>query len=117
MEFKLVPVPPPEVAPEQATAKALGLHRGLKVDKTSSQWRCCNCHTMQRSGSLLVWVADGVRIGDPEWAVTENERVNAYNGTGSGWCLKCAQRLCAPPVLEQIFSPRDAPYRPWWKFW
>jgi len=103
MNVQFQQVPPPEEAPEQPTATALGLHRGLKVERqTRGAFRCANCDKMQPNGSLMVWVADGTRIGDPGWAVTENERMNAYNGCGSGWCLHCAQRLCG---------------KPFWKFW
>lgn len=101
MEWKMEQVPPPAEVNEQPTAASLGLVRGLRVEKNYSQYRCANCSKMQPNGSILVWVSDGIRTSDPGWAITENERAKAYNGSGSGWCLRCAQRLG----------------QPWWKFW
>jgi len=98
-------VPPPKVAPEDDEAKRLGLARGLKVEHNRMQYRCANCDRFQPHGSVIVWVADGVKIGDPRWAIEENERINAFNGSGSGWCLECAQRLSGTRS------------HPWWRFW
>src|ERR1700733_3159333 len=98
-------IPPAKESPGQPTAKALGLHSGVRVEKRwgAPWWRCANCNRMQPEDRLICWVADGTRIGDPEWAITENEWVNACSGTHSAWCLRCAQRLCGSA--------------PWWKFW
>lgn len=107
-------VPPPDVVPIDATAEALGLCRGIKVEKSSSQFRCSNCNKMQPGGSLFAWVADGVKIGDYRWSIEENERLNAYNGHGSGWCLRCVQRLCGAPKSR---ITRPVRRWPWWRFW
>ncbi|HXU01581.1 MAG TPA: hypothetical protein VN903_11350 [Polyangia bacterium] len=97
-------VPPPKVASEDAEAKRLGLARGMRIARNyNRQYRCANCDRFQPRGAVMVWVADGVKIGDPRWAIEENERCHAFNGSGSGWCLKCAQRLSGA--------------RPWWRFW
>lgn len=104
MNMQFQEVPPPKMAPENPTAKALGLSRGLRVEKGRGQFRCANCSQMQPDGAMLVWVSDGARIGDPGWSIEERERLNAYNGHGSGWCLSCAQKLCGT-------------HKPWWKFW
>ena len=97
--------PPTKETWGQPAAKALGLHGGITVEKRwgAPRWCCANCNRMQPKDPLICWVSDDIGIGDPEWAITETERVNAGNGTRSAWCLPCAQRLCG--------------YAPWWKFW
>lgn len=89
-----VEVPPPAKVPVQGAAEALGLVPGLRAEKSrGGGWRCSNCHQMQPGGSWEVWVPDSVRHGDPESAITEACRRNAYNGHHSAWCLKCAPKV------------------------
>lgn len=105
MNGKFEQVPPPKEAPLNPTAEALGLCRGLKAEKSwCGPWRCCNCNRMQTADALLVWVSDGVRIGDPGWSIEENERRNAYNGHGGGWCLSCAKKLCRPKWWRRLWN-------------
>jgi hypothetical protein len=86
-------VPPPAAAPVQPRAKELGLLDGLHAHETDHPYRCGWCSQMQPSGSLQVWVPDGVRRGDPSWSVKEAARRGAYNGHSTAWCLKCARKL------------------------
>jgi hypothetical protein len=89
-----VEVPPPEDVPIQDRAAELGLIPGLRVEASRhGQWRCCECGQMQRPGSDQVWVADGVRMGDEPWSVSESARAVAYNGGSSAWCMACAKKL------------------------
>lgn len=90
---RLVPVPPPSKSPFDEKANSLGLVRGLRAQKSRDQYRCFACSQMQKPDSWLVWVPDAVRLGDPAWSVSEFARQSAFNGTSSGWCLKCAQTL------------------------
>jgi hypothetical protein len=87
------PVPPPETIAADPNAERLGLPRGLEAVTSHDQYRCYNCRKMQPRGSVVVYVPDSVLEGDPAWSVTEAARLNAYNGSGSGWCVKCAQNL------------------------
>lgn len=61
----------------------------LKMEIDSHSYRCGNCHVMQNGGSPMVWISDGTMMGDPLWAVTEEN----YNGSGTGWCVPCARKL------------------------
>lgn len=99
-------VPPPAQAPRSDIGETLGLPRGLRPERPRGQFRCASCEQMQRDPEWIVYVPDGVRIGDPGWSVTESARQNAYNGSGSGWCLTCAQALGGKPmaVLKVVAS-------------
>jgi hypothetical protein len=108
MTFERVP-PPPEVA-EQPEAKRLGLIRGLRAEKADrGPYRCAECHGWIRDGETTVLVPDSVNMGTPPDIITEMCRRNAYNGTGSFWCLPCAKRLGAPHFSDPLASP--------WSFW
>lgn len=96
-------VPPPAIAPIDQSAEELLLVPGLRAERRSSQFRCASCDKMSPNGSWLVWVPDSVRKGDPAWSVSESCRQGAFNGSGSGWCLKCAQPFSAvtvPPLPQ-----------------
>jgi hypothetical protein len=115
-------VPPPKEAPIQDIAETLGLCAGLRAERSSHQYRCSECHRMQPNGSWLVWVPDSVRRGDPAWSVTEACRTNAFNGTGSGWCLSCAPKALKVPKItwfdSNAWAPkRQSPTKYWWQFW
>ncbi len=86
-------VPPPAEAPVQQEAGQLGLPKGVRVEHGHRQWRCSCCSQMQPPNSLQAWIPDSVRRGDPAWSVTEACRVNAYNGSSSAWCIKCAKSI------------------------
>ena len=75
---------------------------GLRFEKTGSAYRCAHCGKMQRADPGLVWVPDGVALGDPAWSVTEQCRRVAYNGDWSGWCLECARKLGRQSVFGRI---------------
>lgn len=96
LECRFVQVPPPAKAPVQPLGEVYGLPRGVRLELSHGQYRCAECGKMQRSGSPLAWVSDGTSSWDPPWSVTENERRNAYNGSGSGWCLHCARCIGRP---------------------
>ncbi len=100
MNFQFELVPPPARAPVDEIAETLGLHPGLRVERGiyGGGWRCCHCDIMQKPDAWLVWVPDSVRMGDPGWSVIDAGRRNAYNGSGGGWCLRCAQKLCGSPI-------------------
>ncbi len=90
--YTLEQVPPPAKVPVQDRAAALGLLPGLRVEDCHRPFRCSNCETLS-AGPELVCVPDGIRIGDDPKVVSEVCRRSAYNGSGSGWCINCAQRL------------------------
>jgi hypothetical protein len=83
---------PPKKVPAQGMAYDLGLCDGLRVELSDHQYRCSNCNVMQKPNSLMVWVPDNVKSGDPEWSISEQCRINAYNGDHSAWCMKCAPK-------------------------
>jgi hypothetical protein len=90
-QFHITEVPPPQTAPVDDRARALGLPDGLRVDEgTRRQWRCACCHRMQPAGSTMVWVPDSVSLRDSRSSVVESARLSAHNGNSSGWCLSCA---------------------------
>lgn len=92
--LEMVEVPPPEEAPLDPEADALGLEIGLRSGGIQSQpFRCAECGNMQPSDSMLIWVPDGLYRGAGSDIVQEMCRRNAYNGHSGGWCLKCAQTL------------------------
>ena len=113
MEFR--EVPPPSEAPVQDKAEQLGLVRGLQVDDgeyaMDHQWRCGQCRRMQPIGSPQVWVPDNIRKSDPDWAVTEACRQNAFNGHATAWCLKCAPKAdgASPVSLAAMAKKADVP--------
>jgi hypothetical protein len=72
---------------------------GLQKEVSTGSYRCSNCHTMQRPGSILVYVPDGTLMSDPAWAVTERAKRKSLNGQWSGWCTDCVGRLEASPEL------------------
>jgi hypothetical protein len=98
MELRFEQVEPPSTAPLDDNAEDLLLLPGLRAEPRDRQFRCAACSRMQPTGSWLVWVPDGVRKTDPAWSVTEACRLSAFNGHGSGWCLKCAQSFCRPSL-------------------
>lgn len=93
MSNEFMEVPPPKVVPVNSEARALGLVHGLRPEKTPTQFRCAACAGMEAADSIMVWVPDGTRRGDPGWSVSERARQGAYNGGASGWCLNCARSL------------------------
>lgn len=99
-QFTMVPVPPPQSPPIQDLADELMLLPGLRAVEKSKPFGCSCCHGLKTGH--MVWVPDGIRKGDDPALVTEICRIAAYNGSWSGWCLKCAQALC--PITN--LSPR-----------
>lgn len=92
--LEMVEVPPPDEAPLDPEADALGLERGLQVGGIQSDsFRCAECGNMQPAGVRLIWVPDGLYRGAGSDLVQEMCRRNAYNGHSGGWCLKCAKTL------------------------
>lgn len=85
-----------------------------------SEFRCCQCRTMQPVGSTLIWVDDGVLKGDPLWSVRNKNQAGQWNGERSGWCRGCVENLIekggdmpkeirppAPPVKKTPRRPQD----------
>ena len=96
-QFTFSEAPPPKAAPRYPDSEALGLILGLRSEaERDGGWRCACCCAMQRNGATLVWIPDGVSIFDPPWSVTEMARQGAFNGSGSGWCLRCARLIGQP---------------------
>jgi hypothetical protein len=91
-----VQVQPPKKPIVQQAAEALGLLPGLTVDVEDREYRCSNCNEMQRPGSLEVMVPDSVSLSNSPEEIIETCRRQAYNGTGSGWCVSCAYKLGRP---------------------
>jgi hypothetical protein len=128
-----VEVPPPKEAPVFPGSAEAGVLTCLRVRlREDGQWRCAQCRAMQPTGSTLVEVPDSVRLGDPSWSVEEFARTGAYNGSGSGWCVRCARKLGKPKVLDtrtlvlpppaytnRRSLPRETGYHPsaWRRFW
>ena len=100
-----VPVSPPEEAPANPDAEALGLIRGLRAEMHEASFSCSQCHKYQLTGPM-VWVPDTVSMGDSVESVTEQARRFAYNGSWSGWCLTCARWL-SNPLLAAVTRPRN----------
>ena len=99
MKFTMTEVPPPKEVPVHQIAETIGLLPGLTAHKDSGGWRCDNCGRMQAGKSVwIVWVPDGVSITDSAENISEACRQSAYNGSGSGWCLKCAKALGHPTM-------------------
>jgi hypothetical protein len=110
MKFDLVEVPPPKEVPVDQISETLGLLPGLKAEKSEGGWRCAHCSCWQKDKGWMVWVPDSVRASDSAEAISDQCRRNAYNGCGSGWCLKCALALGKPirsglRGLLSIFDP------------
>lgn len=95
MKLEFVEVPPPKVVPVDQFSETMGLLPGLKAEKGHEGYRCANCGVYQK-GPWMVWVPDSVRPSDSAEAISDQCRRNAYNGCGSGWCLKCAKALGKP---------------------
>lgn len=98
---------PPKAAPVDQIGETLGLCKGLRVDRADRPFRCHSCLTMEIR-STIVWVPDGLRIGDSQEVVVEICRQSAYNGCYSGWCLKCAQRLSGKSWVKTTVTPTAA---------
>lgn len=103
--IEFIPVPPPSKAQIQSKADELGLVNGLRVEKSRDSYRCACCGEMQVLAEYMVWVPDSVQKGDSPEAIEELCRKNAFTGTGSGWCLKCAPKkkivkACNTPTSE-----------------
>ena len=79
--------------PSEDDSPPVGLCPGLNAERSRhGSWRCSACMKMQRAGSWQVMVPDSVLPGDPGWSVTDAAKANRYNGTFSGWCVKCAPK-------------------------
>ena len=65
------------------------------------------CSEMKPAGPM-VWVNDGVRLRDPGWSVYEAARQGAFNGSGSGWCVRCARKLGKPSDIAKLYPSRAA---------
>jgi hypothetical protein len=106
VKLELTMVPPPTVAPAHDDAVKLGLVRGLLAERADSMCHCNNCGSWIRAGEWEVWVPDGIQQRDPAWAVEEQCRINAYNGSFSMWCLKCAPKKSRPAASSNPRSKR-----------
>lgn len=105
VRFEMVPVPPPTRTPVHDIGETLGLCRGIRAERRHSQYRCESCNKMQPAGSWMAWVPDGMRRSDPVWSFEEAARQNAYNGSMSGWCLKCAPKASRPIITSNVLGP------------
>lgn len=103
MHLQMEEVPPPATLKSDELADSLGLAHGLSAEQAPGGWRCTHCSRFQRDAGIMVWVPDAVKMGDSPEAIYEVARLNAYNGSASGWCLACALKLSRGV--------------PWWKFW
>jgi hypothetical protein len=92
MRFKTQMVPPPAEVPVDQIAETLGLLPGLRAEKDRSGGRCGNCHQF-RTDAWLIWVPDTASLSDSAQSISEQCRMNAFNGHSSGWCLQCARGL------------------------
>lgn len=107
MKLEMREVPPPQVVPIDQISETLGLLPGLRAEKSDGGWRCDHCNGYQRERGWLVWVPDNIRSTDSAADISDQCRRSAYNGCGSGWCLKCALALGKPiqlllrPVIGQ----------------
>lgn len=88
-----VPVDPPAETPFYAKSAKLGVCSALRVDFYRSPFSCGGCNAMQPAHSWMVWVPDAVRPGDSIESVMLKAQRTQYNGTETGWCLKCAPKL------------------------
>jgi hypothetical protein len=70
----------------------LGLIRGLRAEQSRRRFRCTECGQYQRPGAWLVWIEDGLRKGDPDWAFEDSVVYRGGHWRGSGWCLDCAPK-------------------------
>lgn len=61
----------------------------FRVELNSHSYRCENCNRMQNGGSPMVWISDGTMMGDPLWAILEEN----CSGSSSGWCVPCVRKL------------------------
>lgn len=104
-------------AAAHSVSASLGVPSYFKCETDFGQFRCANCSMMQPRGSVLVWVPDGLRQSDPEWAAREAARQNAYNGHVSGWCKECVRQWVpqAPegpkrkPLLARLLTSLSGP--------
>jgi hypothetical protein len=115
MKLEFVDVPPPVTIPANQLAVSLGLLHFLQPEKSDTQFRCAQCHTMQPGGSYLVWIPDSVRLGDPAWATAESCRQNWLNGHFTGWCVGCARKLGAASPARKAATYVSRELAPWWK--
>jgi len=112
ISYRMEEVPPPMSAPVYARSAALGILSCLKAEESRYQYRCGCCNKMQPVRSYIVQVPDFVRSGDPEWSVIEACRINAYNGTSTGWCIKCAKfNFGGEPNQERVAGPSRIVHR------
>lgn len=86
-------------------ADAFGLCDGLHASRSQSQYRCSECHTMQRAGSWQVFVPRSVQRHDPNWSVTEAVRRSAHNGQWIAWCIDCAPKKKSPDRQSDNLFP------------
>lgn len=86
-------VPAPDSLPYYEKSAKLGVFSALKVDFSRTPFRCGGCNFMQPAHSWMAWVPDAVRAGDPIGLVLSVVQREQYNGTVTGWCIKCAPKL------------------------
>lgn len=106
----VTPVPPPKKAPHYAETEAAGIHPGFRLSDVRGQSRCGECGRMIED-TKGVWIPDGMRKHDSYAAFTEAARRNAYNGTSTLWCLRCAPKAERKPLqpepITRTMSPQD----------
>lgn len=79
---------------------------GIRLEINNRGFRCSNCGTMQRMGSSMAYVNDGIQIGDAWITIVEGAR-NRWNSHGSGWCFDCTTKLL-PNAARRAASPRKS---------
>ena len=99
--FTLVQAEPPTNPIIQAEAEILGLLPGLRAEYHNRAFRCASCSSM-KDPSWGAWVSDSVKKSDSREEIILWTRANAFNGTGSFWCLGCARSL-GKPFLKKVF--------------
>jgi hypothetical protein len=88
--------------------EALGLLHGLEAVRRDRGFRCAECDQYQRAGSWLVWVEDGLRKDDPDWAFEDSAIYRGGNWSGSGWCLDCAPKRRSTKANAKATPTRSA---------
>lgn len=96
-----------QAEPIVPNADSFGLVRGLRVEVAERQFRCGECCRMRRSGSLKVWVPDGVMRGDPDWSIEErtHDLLRYGHASATAWCLSCAPKKPIRPVIVDAAKP------------
>ena len=73
----------------------------VSVHRSSGQYRCASCRTMQAPGSISAYIPVGLQKSDSNEAFANAIDANKWNGHSSAWCLKCLPKKHRP-ILASI---------------